>query len=705
MTSIPDRETLKTQIEDPDGRKKAQSLLVAHAVDFIAAVDDTSLVALLVENAATAQKILDGIEKYLPNNEPTVPIMKVASHLILKFHLSPDLPRYLRCLDSEQEDIHGLLMLVIVWQCKENSQESESKSLEFFNSFLQQEPAAVGKSEYLLSLRALAALFPIFPESMSSIYISDKMKNALMYRILLISPSDFKEDVPIAEDLLKLVSVTCLHEKARSFNTEYFLPFLAAGSKQTALISVRALSLLCLVKLWSMTKVETHISQDEILTRILDSLEAENSEGTEYLLEALSYLTLGSAARQSLRQNPTFLQFLTQILETEQENTSVVYATLVILSSLTRVKESATLSDRKTVEYLKSVANTAHSEPDNKDEVFLFNADLLAQEHIISTLNAMKVTSTRISHAKIKILHHIALNPEREIQREIVAQGGTTIILDYLTLQSKIEHKRVVPIDDSELSLEIRLYALRTLASICRSVNPALLFRLHEPRTAVNFLIELLGDQSETLHPLDAQLDNLDRLIALLALTDICSLPDKTLHSLVTQRTFEQYLQDILIDTAIPETQRAAWELVNNLSGDPHMLAKFFNPADEKSMRNLEILTKMLNSRDEKLQVVIAGMIANATLEYPLVSKVMCEKKDILNRLMGIVCAIYTEQTNRDLHLRTTSFLMDILELASQDPEALAVVKSQNLTQGLRKIQSSDPELGSMAAQIVDFLQ
>ena len=213
------------------------------------------------------------------------------------------------------------------------------------------------------------------------------------------------------------------------------------------------------------------------------------------------------------------------------------------------------------------------------------------------------------------------------------------------------------------------------------------------------FLEELLGLETEE-QSFQTQKDNpravfassitmLDKLCSLLALTNLSSMPNKALHESIITRLFEQHLKDLMLETSQPDIQRAAWELINNLISTPMMLAKFFNSENPESIRNLNILVKMLHSKNESLQVVIAGLLANATMEFELVAQVLMENQQVFEQIMEIIANILQKQAdNDDLLLRVLTFLLNLVEVAvGHKLDALDKIQNDKpLKQGLKNV-------------------
>lgn len=571
------------------------------------------------------------------------------------------------------------VMLDLIMYSKKHPKLAEKQAGDFIRMTLSKGPD-MPMSDFLVLSSALEIFMPIFPSSMKSIYMLALCKRTFLSQALTFLK---KPDVRIAKSILSAVSASCIDEESRKFNTEAYLPFLIAGSEVSGSGIVTSLSLLCIVKLWSFSQIEEQISLLTVVQKTIDGFKSVDAtdKAMEYFLEALAYLSLGNSARSALRADEDFLEHLLLVLETTKDGTNV-YGALLVYLNLSKVKDPAADKDTDTINYLKSVSVPGNDNTkDDERSISLFNESLVLEHKLITSLSGLSMTQGNVASQILRIIHNLALNPKREIQREIVAQGGLSIILKYLTQYSLIDKdtKGTVAVSSDPNVVQTRIFAIRALATICRSVDPKLAFSKYDIKSSVPFLVELLGlglkeieifqgsaSSGNARIEFASQLTILDKLYGLLALTNLSSMPDNALHVSIINRTFESYLKDLMLDTSLSDIQKATWELINNLIANPLMLAKFFNPENADSVRNLTILVKMLHSKSESLQIVIAGLLANATMEFELVAQViMTNTTNVFVSLMEIVADILQKQAhNDDLIIRVCTFVLNLVEVA-----------------------------------------
>lgn len=569
--------------------------------------------------------------------------------------------------------------LTLVMRAKKFPEETEKQASCYVTQVLATGPN-ISSSDFISLSSALELYMPLFTSSIKPIYTLKQCKEAFLFQA-----HAFKEnlDERIAKAILAAVSASCIDEEARKFNTDTYLPFLVAGLDFVGSNLIAAMSLLCIVKLWNFSHIEQFITLLTVLQKTMDGFKTceVQCKATEYFLEALAYLSLGNSAKTVLRTDEDFLNHLLLVLETTKENPNI-YGVLLVYLNLSKVKDPAADKDTDTVNYLKGVSVPGKdNSKEDAEAISLFNERLVLEHKIVSSLSGLNMNQGNVASQTLRVLYSLALDPKREIQRAIVAQGGLNILLKYLTTYSTTEKSknRTMAFSSDPGVIQTRTFAIRALAILCRSVDPKVAFSTFDVKTAVPFLVELFGldsgeitssqisaTSSDARFAFESQLSILDKLCGLLALTNLSSESNNDLHLSIINRVFESHLKDLMLDTTLPDIQRATWELINNLIVNPAMLAKFFNLENAESLKNLTILVKMLHSRSERLQVVIAGLMANATMEYELVAQViMTNVTNVFEPLLKIISDILRQQAqNDDLILRVCTLVLNLVEVA-----------------------------------------
>lgn len=600
----------------------------------------------------------------------------------------------LDCFENDDQEIHALATVAMVLQPRDV--QTGEKVAGYVTSHLENPKV----------LNVLAAMMPLFPIQLVPAYTAPGCKLQLLH---------YAADKLLHMKLLLVVSASCIDQEARKFNTENFLPFLLAGASAKN-PEMLALSVLCITKLWSFSAIEKLISVQQVLLLTRDLLRnpALPQEAMKNALEALAYLSLHPSIRSSLRSDDILVDLLVEVVK-KNENSADTYGALLVLGNLSQIKEPGQSKERKTVNYLKSVSVPGNDQSQDDEGNLKAFAALLIEKQLVGAFK--KLEKLQLAKLAVAVLYNVAFGQDRAGNRKIVQQGGLAFVMRYLTSYSQMNKQLNQPqaISAEQPEIEARLKALRALAFLSRSVDPKLAFGEFDVKTAVPFLLELLGKSiqfgvsSEELpeSALSSLLSPLDKFWALLALTNLCARPDKSLNVLMINRLFDQHLKDLMIDSGTPDIQRATWELINNLVLEPLMLAKFFNPENQESMRHLDILVKMLHLPNEQLQVVIAGILANATMEYDLILLVILAADSILDRVVKISADILQKQAHSDaLLLRLGTFLGNLLESALDLPQYAKLQTNGPLLAGFKAVlQSTDnSEVFELFSEIVKML-
>lgn len=701
-------ETLEASLKDKQKRLEFLNILENFPGNTLRSLQShqmaSSLLVLLVDTESCAQSVLKAVERKL---DPSVSLnelnfyLDVCLNICLRYGELANLVfrKLLVLLAADDERVHDLVVLTLVLISRQSPEDSCVLVVDFLKSIVDLSSTTPMEDRQFFCV--LETFFPIFPAQIKAVYISNTCKDTILAKISKLLPKLHGEDTRMPEQFLKAVSLSCIDEETRKYNMTNFLDLLIAGANLLDPKSIPALSLLCLVKLWSFTSIEKKISLQMVLEKTVNLLRAceLGEKYVHYVLEAMSYLSLGATVKQSLRLDEEVCEKLLFILETEKDS-SAIYGALVIFLNLSEIKETNGDEDAYTVNYLKSVSLPNGNEvKDDETAIKLFNEALVENHKLVGTLRGLDLNKESIITQSVQIVYNLSQSTKKSIERDIVSQGGLTILLKYLSGHSAIKSgtERTEALSAAEGVLATRMRSLRALAIICRSVNPKLLISDFDIKTVVPFLVELLGpevaeyasnsSEEDPTTALGMSVTPFDRLCGLLALTNLSALQEKTLTTILIRRLFDSHLKDLMIDSSIPDIQKAAWELINNLISDPQMLAKFFNTDNPESMKNLDILVKMLHSRDVGLQVVIAGLLANATLEFGLVSLVILSKKEIGAKLLEITSSILQKQAaNDDLILRVCSYLVNVVETASLQKQLEEIQNNKPLKAGIKNV-------------------
>lgn len=535
----------------------------------------------------------------------------------------------------------------------------------------------VSKNDFMFVCTVFKTFLPVIPQRLVPQYCSEACKNLFLFRGPVLDPDHYLEDTVVAEKLLTAIAVSCFHEEARKFNSLHYSQFLIAGTKVQTSRLIVALSCLCLVKIWDFAALDLKIPVLSILAQVVEQIKQCKLSDRELdpLIEALTYLTLSASFRTVVRNDKELLDIFLSILDTTKISV-IKYGVLTILSHLTKLSAPSGSADEETRTYLKSMADAQKNsrEADDALKVAAFN-----KEMVTTGLLARLVLqdSNSVLPLVVQIIYNLTIRQKHDVLSKIGHLEAPDTLLTYLLDHSAIDKDSGGTINSSDNAAvhDSRASAIRALAAISRAVNPKKLFDKYKTKIAVPFLLELLHQHPAKPFQVASapEFNALDLLVGLLALTNLCLLQDSELQGLVVQKAFDRYLAELIFDPARPDIQKAAWELVNNLIGNRYMLAKFFNPENTTSKKNLCFLVKFLNSEDPALQKIIAGLLANATSEYALVVSSIVSDTAIFQELLVVVAQILNEQAlDSALMYRVGVFLYNL----SQSDQAVTILRN-----------------------------
>ncbi|CAK7897073.1 SWI5-dependent HO expression protein 4 [[Candida] anglica] len=725
----------------------------------------TLLIHMIQKNPPLKEKVLECLRKIIRDQQNdsegaefflTIYVVVITE---LKYSYPKHLTSLLLCLGSDK--LAPLVLMIIVKNMEFHSQETSEAVEEYFETSLEIDELK-DTTQFLTFAKSLELIFPVLPSIASKFYVQETFHKSVMYQVgkVTTSPTPLKSNEKlITLNILRLVSSSCVNDGCRTYNAKNYLGVLKSGTKIDALDDdnfqrIRTLSTLCVIKIWNFIEAEKvngpgdlAVTVNDMLDTLLAALSLKDMNILEESIEGLAYLTLNALARNRLRADETaiekFFNLLKQqqIVEVSQEksnikgnkvNTSFTYGLVLILTNLSKFEDKNGSSDHKTKQFLKSFAtpdsNTKSNQgKESQEEINLFNKSLLSNHKIIDCVSKIKVfketksgkdsQNSKFTHLIISIIYHISRNQDRNVRRELVQQGALNIALEYLISNSTILNGNTRPMNDNDIEVDIRLFAIRSIARMIVAIDPKLAFKKYDTQTSVPFLVELLGpdisqygglnSKKESDTYLYEKVTNLDKYESLLALTNLTSdVSNVELRRIIINKTFEKYLDNFIIDTDSSSIQRASWELISNLISEPILLAKFFNLEVTENKKRLEMLVRFIDSEDEQLQIVITGLIANATSEFEIVSHVFAREKQIASSFFQNVSSVLKNQfTNVELIKRVVFSLVSMAYALSDNNEDLKVMaQNQDLQRGLTFIISKSKDREVMGA-ILEILK
>lgn len=627
--------------------------------------------------------------------------------------------------DSESLNLTPMILLIAIKSLKLAPKPTTDTVTTYVEFILDEDLVRVSRATFLNLVRVLECLYPLMPVPISTLYMSEKCKQMILHHVSGLSAAALEDQLSYRTvcEVLRLVSTSCIDEELRNFNVKNYIQPLVTGTKltQKPFEELHLLSTLCIVKLWNNFAKNSDIKKEVTIQHLLSNITIalrENSKYREHIVETLAYISLDRSFKESLRADADSISILIDILKNAQPHSPLVYGILTTLANLAKVKTETGDSRKKTASFLKSYSDpTASKEEDDPAKVLTFSKALLRDYNIVEVFSKLKVVAGSVQESSnslsqvLYIIYSIACNNEKKVRQELVQQGALTIVLNYLITFSKVG-PTTLPTNADTILIETRLSALRALAKMLVSVNPALAFKRYDISTSVPFLVELLGpniseykgvqDQSY-LHDMTQK----DKYEALIALTNVLSVEDANIKKLIGSTTFTGYLDNFIIDSDTPNVQRAAWELLSNLVSEPTVLVYFFNVEKPANLQRLDLMVKMLNSSDEKLQVAVAGLMANAASEFEMVSQIVLLLPDIWRQLRANIIGILRDQEeSHDLVHRVLFVLLGVSYAAEELGQLEKIKSDKELKQAVAvAMRSTSKDVRDMVLDIVKVVR
>lgn len=602
--------------------------------------------------------------------------------------------------DDTYEELCGLVTLVVIQNIRLDSL-SEKEVADYLDILCEEDPADFSGVEFLKLIKTLELMFPVIPISVGTFYSSQNCKNAVLYQISKLAAKNFNDPLSkvTAIELLKLINSSNMDQATADFNASNYLGVLvlAYSTKGTDFSEINLLALVCIIKIWR--HIEKKVDKKEVnlldlLNSLKTSLDAHNGLLLKYGVEGFAYLTLNASINEIIRDDTFIVKKLVSILSSQYAEgnrskscTTISYGLLCTLLNLMKLNDG-TSAETKTVNYLRDFASpgvNAHANVENEQKVRAFNKSLLFDYKLISIVSQILASlnhsastkSKNVYNSLIGVVFMISLVPEKAVKVEMVKQGALNVLLDYLLKYSTSRENSttVRPSSESDEDMKYRFYSLRALASILIYIDPNIALKKYDAKVCIPFLVELLGPDisqysgqiSEEEKYLYDRTNNMTKYESLLALTNMASIESHDMRNFITIKVFDKYLDNLIIDTSSGRLQKAAWELVNNLIIEPSMLAKFFNLEKQENSKRLFLLVSLLNSDDESLQKTIAGLLANATSEFIMVSQILLQHDVILNKIKNTMARIFERQVNDvTLMLPLLYFLLNLTYVADE---------------------------------------
>lgn len=539
------------------------------------------------------------------------------------------------------EDEVKSMMLIIFAELQSSFQKDFDKAVvDFMSSLIVEAEIDVGNDPLSIIVKTLSELYPSLTTLCSEIFLTNGLSKLFKKRVFE------EQDLQFTKELLRLLSSACIDETMRTYITENYLQLL---ERSLNVEDVQIYSALVLVKTWSFTKLTcinlkqlSEIFINAISRRIMPKIENVNETAVkleevpkvEMSVEALAYLSLKASVKIMIRNNESFTEILLTMIK-NQKMTHCLYGLLVIMANLSTLPEesngsSQSINDLKNYADLKGPgADKVGAEKESKEDILLFNEKYILRTELISFLKReMHNLSPNCKQQVVRVIYNITRS--KNFIPQCISQGGTTIILEYLA-------------NKQDIGEPIRILGCRALTRMLIFTNPGLIFKKYSALNAIPFLFELLPRSTPVddnpLHN-DEQIKLTDNYEALLALTNLASSEtsdgEEVCKHIVSTKVYWSTIENLMLDENVP-LQRSTLELISNMMSHPLTIAaKFFNLENPQSLRNFNILVKLLQLSDVESQRAVAAIFANIATTIPLIAKELLTKKELIENAIQV---------------------------------------------------------------------
>ncbi|AJT96864.1 She4p [Saccharomyces cerevisiae YJM1341] len=539
------------------------------------------------------------------------------------------------------EDEVKSMMLIIFAELQSSFQKDFDKAVvDFMSSLIVEAEIDVGNDPLSIIVKTLSELYPSLTTLCSEIFLTKGLSKLFKKRVFE------EQDLQFTKELLRLLSSACIDETMRTYITENYLQLL---ERSLNVEDVQIYSALVLVKTWSFTKLTcinlkqlSEIFINAISRRIMPKIENVNESAVkleevpkvEMSVEALAYLSLKASVKIMIRSNESFTEILLTMIKS-QKMTHCLYGLLVIMANLSTLPEesngsSQSINDLKNYADLKGPgADKVGAEKESKEDILLFNEKYILRTELISFLKReMHNLSPNCKQQVVRVIYNITRS--KNFIPQCISQGGTTIILEYLA-------------NKQDIGEPIRILGCRALTRMLIFTNPGLIFKKYSALNAIPFLFELLPRSTPVddnpLHN-DEQIKLTDNYEALLALTNLASSEtsdgEEVCKHIVSTKVYWSTIENLMLDENVP-LQRSTLELISNMMSHPLTIAaKFFNLENPQSLRNFNILVKLLQLSDVESQRAVAAIFANIATTIPLIAKELLTKKELIENAIQV---------------------------------------------------------------------
>ncbi|SCV01725.1 LAME_0G18096g1_1 [Lachancea meyersii CBS 8951] len=553
-------------------------------------------------------------------------LLIAASKLLEKYEF--DFEEFKPLVKSTVLRCHGDFehLTVLISLCEKHEEQLQRELLAVFNTLFQeaQSDFSILESYLLMVISVLQMLYLQMTSFCTEVFLSEQFQT--------VAQQNFFTSGAVTHSILDLMSTACIDNLSRTFIAETYFDLLY---QCRSIENFKSAATLVILKTWNFKKLKPEMI-DEMAIDLEKQFDGSNTleaadriKRDELAVEGLAYLTLKPSVKKLLISNSTLRTHLISYLGTKETPSAMYYGILIIFGNLSDPLTPNTQNER-TMQNLREYteanhkSNSTDTNPLKESSILKFVSECILSHNIIGTvrthLKRQKLHGSGARYQLLRLIHNAART--KALITKSVEQGSITILLESLAL--------------SGIPSEVRILALRALARSLMAVNPQLVFRNFSALNALPLLFELLPD---TTRPAEANLLAKDTYEALLALTNLATLSESgnLCQKIVSTPAYWNKVENLMVDSVV-ENQRSTLELLSNLMASSlHVAVKFFNFENPVSVRNFNILVKLLNLDDRNSRLAVAAILANIASSVPFIAQELAGQDELIETALIIL--------------------------------------------------------------------
>ncbi|KAK5727326.1 SWI5-dependent HO expression protein 4 [Elasticomyces elasticus] len=514
----------------------------------------------------------------------------------------------------------------------------------YFTTFVTTKVAKGGEEGLVLAFSAASAVFPILPHVAATLFLTPGSVEKLVSNLSSSEVGKTKSLI-LEQAALELLSASCVDKACREAMTQHCLPWLRHLSDEQE-GGHRGLAGLVLAKLSGGDEVGDVTSK---LTNLVVASGNGSGGGDDIVgqaIEGLAYTSLQPKVKEEIVGNGGLMRELVKAL---RGRPGAVFGCLTIFANLSAYRPALSAEAKKMAE-LKAYASQgqvlrrthfftiqyaniravrtqfflehyrelsrpslrgpkpAERDPLDSDKHVTARCKRLLDHDVVAALVAVCKQQASMSTANSLLVVNIFLSlaKEQKHRAKMAQQGAVKILL--------LLHERASWTKAEAQATVLAFTASHALARLLISLNPSHLFSGALPSSsAVSALVPLLEPLTITgAQGGNEQRDLLPTFEALLALTNLASMPDDTTaHDLLLREAAFAAIEELMFSSNVL-VQRGCVELVCNLMVAPGCVAKFADGSGD-SKRRLLVLVALTDVEDLATRRAAGGALAALT--------------------------------------------------------------------------------------------